>query len=585
MIGQKIHNYHIEELLGEGGMGTVYRAIDTVLQRTVAVKVLHPHLVRDSSFFERFRNEAILSAKLSHPNVAMLYNFFSEKNDNYMIMEFIDGLTLEKLLKQHGGLSVEIVFKIMIQALEGLQHAHEKGIFHRDIKPANLMLTKDGRVKLMDFGIARMVGSQRLTRADRVVGTLEYMAPELLDGSEATVQSDLYAIGVLMYELLSGKMPFEATTDATLITQILTKKPIPIRNRIKDLPKKIEEILDSLLQKKPEKRFVSANDLRQTLANLVAPSLVTLQMLQSQTTEMPATSQYEKAKTTHSFLGETQVLASKQTVIQQINKKLFTAEGLILGGSILAALLILVGGIFFFTADEAKKDDVVIITPTTQVTLPTEEKPQDDFVNTPIRPVETPTTKDEPIKPKQKEEKLKQEKAKEEKNKQERTNEPTKKDEPPAKTLVVAPSTPVEKAPETVKEVARPAAKVTKTVSLRNMSVALALDETISSNDANIKGRMVALRILDDVVVDGVTVIQAGTRANGIVTNARSSNDGKSFLEFRPERVQAVNGQWISLKSPSLGKSGSTLEAVIFTKGTRILPDPKTVSTILNITL
>lgn len=499
-----------------------------------------------------------------------------------MIMEFIDGLTLEKLLKQHGGLSVEVVFKIMIQALEGLQHAHEKGIFHRDIKPANLMLTKDGRVKLMDFGIARMVGSQRLTRADRVVGTLEYMAPELLDGSEATVQSDLYAIGVLMYELLSGKMPFEATTDATLITQILTKKPIPIRSRIKELPKKIEEILETLLQKKPEKRFGSASELRQTLANLVAPGLVTLQMLKSQTADMPATRQFEKAKTTHSFLGETHVLASKPTVIQQINKKIFTTEGLILGGSVIAAILILVGGIFFFTSEEKEKE-AENVTPTTQVILPETPKKEDQFEPIPAQNTQTPVEKDEkeqPIKPKPKEEKPKQEKPKEEKN-----IEPIKKDEPPAKNVVVVPSTPVEKTPEPVKETPKPVAKSTKTVSLRNMSVALALDETISSNDASIKGRMVALRILDDVVVDGVTVIAAGTRANGIVTNARSSNDGKSFLEFKPERVQAVNGQWLSLKSPSLGKSGSSTEAVVFTKGTRILPDPKIVSTILNITL
>src|SRR6218665_3223890 len=162
MIGQKIQNYNVEELLGEGGMGTVYRATDTLLQRSVAIKILHPHLVRDTTFFERFRNEAILSAKLNHSNVAVLYNFLRDRNDNFMVMEFVDGMTLEKLLKQNGRLPLESVLKIMMQTLDGLHHAHEKGILHRDIKPANLMLTRDGIVKLMDFGIARMVGSQRL---------------------------------------------------------------------------------------------------------------------------------------------------------------------------------------------------------------------------------------------------------------------------------------------------------------------------------------------------------------------------------------------------------------------------------------
>ncbi len=573
MIGQKIQNFHIEELLGEGGMGTVYRAIDTVLQRNVAVKVLHPHLVRDASFFERFRNEAILSAKLSHPNVAMLYNFFSEKNDNFMIMEFIDGLTLEKLLKQNGALSVETVFKILIQTLEGLQHAHEKGILHRDIKPANLMLTKDGKVKLMDFGIARMIGSQRMTRADRVVGTLEYMAPELLDGSEPTVQSDLYAIGVLMYELLSGKMPFEATTDATLITQILTKKPIALRSRIKDLPKKIEEILDILLQKKPEKRFTSASELKQVFSNLVTAGPVTQQVLQTQKTAIPETKIFDKSKISSTKLLDNQQLTPKQTAFEKVKNNLFTTEGLILGGSVIGAIFILIGGIYFFSNDE-KKPQVLEHTPTTQVIIQTAQHDSNIIAHTPAQNIEIPAKKEE--------EKPTKQKAKEEKK-----AEPIKQKDEPKETPKPI-STPIEPpkeiAKEPVKEVEKPKAKTSKYVTLRNVSVALVLDETISSNDANIKGKSVALRVLEDIKIDGITVISTGTRANGIVTNARSSNDGKSFLEFKPERIQAVNGEWIQLKSPALGKSGSTLEAVIFTKGTRILPDPKTSNTTLNIT-
>jgi serine/threonine protein kinase len=176
----------------------------------------------------------------------LLYNLLQDRTDNLMVMEYINGLTLDKLVKKQGKLPVELAERIVMQALDGLYHAHQKGILHRDIKPANLMLTQEGVVKLMDFGIARLVGSQRLTRADRVVGTLEYMAPELLDRVEPPVQSDLYAVGVLLYELLSEKMPFEATTDSTLINQILNKAPISLRSRMVELPKLLEAVLEKL---------------------------------------------------------------------------------------------------------------------------------------------------------------------------------------------------------------------------------------------------------------------------------------------------------------------------------------------------
>ncbi len=374
MIGQKIQNYNVEELLGEGGMGTVYRATDTLLQRSVAVKILHPHLVRDTTFFERFRNEAILSAKLNHSNVAVLYNFLRDRNDNFMVMEFVDGMTLEKLLKQNGGLPLESILKIMMQTLDGLHHAHEKGILHRDIKPANLMLTREGIVKLMDFGIARMVGSQRLTRADRIVGTLEYMAPELLDGSEPSVQSDLYAIGVLMYELLSGKMPFEASTDSTLITQILTKKPIPLRSRISNLPKKVEEILDTLLQKKPEKRYDSAADLRHILSTIVTPGKVIPQTLQPKKVEVniAPTEMYTKANTNPTRLADhrqQRVSGSNPTVVQTVKTRMLSTEGMILGGAVLVALMIVIVGVFFLSPKKNDDKQVENFLPTTAIVI------------------------------------------------------------------------------------------------------------------------------------------------------------------------------------------------------------------------
>lgn len=606
MIGQKIQNYNVEELLGEGGMGTVYRATDTLLQRSVAVKILHPHLVRDTVFFERFRNEAILSAKLNHSNVAVLYNFLRDRNENFMVMEFVDGMTLEKLLKQNGGLPLESVCKILMQTLDGLHHAHEKGILHRDIKPANLMLTTEGIVKLMDFGIARMVGSQRLTRADRIVGTLEYMAPELLDGSEPSVQSDLYAIGILMYELLSGKMPFEASSDSTLITQILTKKPIPLRNHTGNLPKKVEEILDILLQKKPERRFESAADLRHILSTIITPGRVIPQSLQPKKVEVNInpTVAYTKASTNPTRLAGHQpqqnVAGSKPTVIQAFKSRMMSTEGMIIGGAVLVGVLIVVGGIFFMSPK--KTDDsqqAQNLTPTTSVITPKGVSNADsqnvskhnvDFQQ-PLDRVINPTEKKE-TRPKDPPPVDNKEKSKEkgkpplEKKPVEKKEEEKKKEVPkptPLEPIVKQPVAEPVKEPEPVRE--EPKARNSHKVAVRGLSVAVVLDETISSNDPGIKGKSINLRVLNAIKVDGVMVIAAGARATARVTSARSSDAGKSFLEFRPERVQAVNGDWVSLKSPDLGKSGSSTEPVVFLKGTRILPDPKTTNTILTITL
>ncbi|MFD2522920.1 serine/threonine protein kinase [Emticicia soli] len=600
MIGQKIQNYNVEELLGEGGMGTVYRATDTLLQRSVAVKILHPHLVRDTTFFERFRNEAILSAKLNHSNVAVLYNFLRDQNDNFMVMEYVDGMNLEKLLKQNGGLPLESVLKILIQTLDGLHHAHEKGILHRDIKPANLMLTREGIIKLMDFGIARMVGSQRLTRADRIVGTLEYMAPELLDGSEPSVQSDLYAIGVLMYELLSGKMPFEASTDSTLITQILTKKPIPLRNRIGTLPKKIEDTLDTLLNKKPEKRFESAHDLRNILSTFVSPGRVVPQSLQPQkvAVNVAPTVMHTKSNTNPTRLANQQMRASRPTVVQTVREKMMSTEGMILGGAVLGAILIVIGGIFFLSPKnpDSNKEQAQDFVATNEVVIPqnTTNADSSKIDNTsvsfqqPIDKIVNPIAKNEP-KPKEiapvdgkSKEKEKEKEKQPVKKKEEEKKETPALSEPIVKQPVSEPVR--EKEPEpVVKEEVKP--KASHRLVIKGLSVALVLDETISSNEAGIKSKNVSLRVLSDIKVDGITVIAAGARGIARITSARSSDDGKSFLEFKPDRVQAVNGDWIPLKSPALGKSGSSIEAVIFTRGTRILPDPKTTNTILTISI
>jgi eukaryotic-like serine/threonine-protein kinase len=564
MIGRTIQNYHVEELLGEGGMGTVYRATDTLLRRPVAIKMLHPHLLRDSTFMERFRNEAVLSAQLNHPNVATLYNLLQDRTDNLMVMELVDGMTVERLLTKQGKLPVEVTVRIIIQALDGLQHAHNKGILHRDIKPANLMLTKEGTVKLMDFGIARLVGSQRLTRADRVVGTLEYMAPELLSGVEPSVQSDLYAIGVLMYELLSGKMPFEPTTENTLINQILNKKPIPLRSRLNDLPRPIEDVLDKLLQKKPEKRYEKASDLRQALAVIVTPAPINPQIFEPKKSTVPPT-RLADVKTEKPQVGPTRLASStsdKPTRQAQLMENLMSMEGMILLGAFVIALGII--GFWMFDSnrtsqkEEAKviaKDTIqlskqpVAAVKTDTISLPRQAvvnvQPPKSNVPNPVEPrpipqqpkLKTPVTKKQPV--------------------EEKPNDkaPTSPKEEPI----------VKEEPIHKNEPASPKHNIT--VELRGEAFSIEFSQTVSS-DAS-EGQTVWLRTVSSVSIDGITVIPKGAKVRAKVTEARSaSNTQKALLAIRFEAVEAVNGQWIPIKFPEY--SDKSTDQVVFQQGRRV---------------
>jgi eukaryotic-like serine/threonine-protein kinase len=569
MIGRTLQNYHIEELLGEGGMGTVYRATDTFLRRPVAIKMLHPHLLRDATFMERFRNEAVLSAQLNHPNVATLYNFLQVRTDNVMVMELVDGMTLERLVSKQGKLPLETAVRIVIQALDGLQHAHYKGILHRDIKPANLMLTREGTVKLMDFGIARMVGSQRLTRADRVVGTLEYMAPELLNGAEPSVQSDLYAVGVLLYELLTGKLPFEPATDTTLINQILNKKPISVRTRVNDLPKQLEEILDILLQKKPEKRFSKALELRQALATIVAPGPINPQIFDTAKKPLPATRladvQTEKPQVAPTRLASVDDQPKKQYGTQQLKANLLSLEGMILLGAILIAAGIVGFWLIGVNGTDSEKTEVTQIQSDTvqNVIKPAVENLQDSLhflTQTPTNvvlppkqesslPVEKPSkpVENKPFNPVKKKPPVVEEKP-EEKSPVKEEPKPVEKEDKPQE--------PERKAPVRM-----------TTVELGNESFAVEFAQTVSSDMA--AGQAVWLRAVSPIQIDGVTVVQTGARVRARITSARpSTNSQKALLALQFEAVEAVNNKWIPIKYPEYSDKSS--DQVVFQQGRRV---------------
>ncbi|MEJ2758532.1 MAG: serine/threonine-protein kinase, partial [Anaerolineales bacterium] len=212
-IGKKLSGrYEIDSLLGQGGMSSVYRAEDPNLRRTVAIKMIHPHLSTDPNFVSRFEEEAASIAQLRHPNIIQVYDFSNDDDTYYMVMEFVPGETLETHLKrlEQSGRKMEIADAIHYTAniCDALEYAHKRGLIHRDIKPANIMLNPQGEAILMDFGIAKIVGGKQHTATGAVVGTALYMAPEVIKGEQADKRVDIYALGVTLFEILSGHPPF-----------------------------------------------------------------------------------------------------------------------------------------------------------------------------------------------------------------------------------------------------------------------------------------------------------------------------------------------------------------------------------------
>lgn len=260
MIGRIVGNYKIIQALGEGGVGMVYKGVDTMLDREVAIKVLRPELASQTAVVERFRSEAVTLAKLSHPNIATLYSLFRDGQDLLMVLEFLKGETLDHTLYRRGRILTDEAIPIFCQALEGINYAHNLGIVHRDIKPGNMMLTEDGIIKVLDFGIARLLGSARMTRIGNVIGTLEYMSPEQVKGLETDARSDVYGLGIMLYEMLTGKLPFESENDFALMKMQTENMPIPPRQLNPEIPFEVENGVMKSVAKDPNQRFQSAGE-------------------------------------------------------------------------------------------------------------------------------------------------------------------------------------------------------------------------------------------------------------------------------------------------------------------------------------
>ena len=266
MKGQKVNDrYQIIKSIGEGGMANVYLAYDTILDRNVAVKVLRGDLATDEKFVRRFQREALSASSLSHPNIVEVYDVGEDNGQYYIVMEYIEGKQLKQLLKKRGKLTLSEVIDIMLQISDGMSVAHDAYIIHRDIKPQNIMIQDNGMVKITDFGIAMAMNSTQLTQTNSVMGSVHYLPPEQASGKSPTLQSDIYSMGILMYELLTGNLPYKGDNAVEIALKHL-KEPIPsIREELPEIPQSVENIIIKATAKNPKNRYNDAREMNEDL--------------------------------------------------------------------------------------------------------------------------------------------------------------------------------------------------------------------------------------------------------------------------------------------------------------------------------
>ncbi len=259
--------YELGERLGSGGMSNVYQATDRILERTVAVKILAEHLSDDERFVARFRREALAVAKLIHPNIVQVYDTGIDESRHYIVMEYVEGRSGAQILQRQGPLHPETAAEAGIQACAGLDYAHRRGIIHRDVKPGNLMIVGGPvgggpmTVKLTDFGIARAIEQTRITQVGSVVGTAAYLAPEQVRGEEATPATDVYALGVVLYQFLTGRLPYEGSSLAELAVRQQNERPLPPSTYNGDVPETLGGAVLRALEGDPARRYASADEL------------------------------------------------------------------------------------------------------------------------------------------------------------------------------------------------------------------------------------------------------------------------------------------------------------------------------------
>lgn len=260
--------YEIIERIGVGGMAIVYKAKDLLLNRIVTIKVLREQFASDEDFVRRFRREAQSAASLSHPNIVSIYDVGKDGETEYIVMEYIEGRNLKELIRNYAPLSAEQTINLGRQIAEAIRHAHEHHIIHRDIKPHNILVTADGRVKVTDFGIARAVSAATMTHTGDIVGSVHYLSPEQAKGVQTNEQSDLYSLGIILYELLTGKVPYDGETPISIALKHLQEAPVPPKKLNPKISEELESIVLRAIAKSPEQRYGTAKELLEDLGRI-----------------------------------------------------------------------------------------------------------------------------------------------------------------------------------------------------------------------------------------------------------------------------------------------------------------------------
>lgn len=291
MIGRVFaERYRLEEFIGKGGMALVFRATDLRTGHNVAVKVLRPEFNNDEEFLERFRREALAASKMSHHNIVNLLDVGEEDGYRYLVIEYMRGRTLKDIIQEKGRLPEPVAGQIAIRILSALQHAHDNGIIHRDIKPQNVLVNAEGLVKVADFGIARVAGSNTLTKGDNVMGSVHYFSPEQARGDDVTAASDIYSVGVVMYEMLTGKVPFDGDTPVSIALQHISAPPVPPSQIADGISPAMEQVVLTAMSKDMRSRYHDAADMARAIRSAMQnPQL-------SETATSPVTALQEQVR-------------------------------------------------------------------------------------------------------------------------------------------------------------------------------------------------------------------------------------------------------------------------------------------------
>jgi len=360
MKGQKINDrYQIIKSIGEGGMANVYLAYDTILDRDVAVKVLRGDLSGDEKFVRRFQREALNASSLSHPCIVEVYDVGEDNGQYFIVMEYIEGKNLKDLLKKRGKLTVSEVVDIMSQIADGLSVAHDSYIIHRDIKPQNIMILENGLVKITDFGIAMAMNATQLTQTNSVMGSVHYLPPEQASGKGSTLKSDIYSMGILMYELLTGKLPYRGDNAVEIALKHL-KEPLPsVREELPDIPQSVENIILKAAAKNPKNRYNDAREMYEDLKTCLDENRLNEPKLEYKYPELDGdnkkfTKQVEDAMEAENTDDGVQVKQVTDADVKKENKLLITL------GAIFVALIVIVATCVAFLPKFLNQTDIKV---------------------------------------------------------------------------------------------------------------------------------------------------------------------------------------------------------------------------------